>query len=138
MQRAIGRVAVVEVNPDREHLAQHVDGRLHMRNAILHTPGAVAIDIGAFHHRDGEILMAGDEPVGVVGFVEQDGAHGPRVAAKRTGHESDDGRCMRDLVHRRMGEQAALARAALDRELGPKGCELLLIQDSGHQLEAVF
>ena len=89
-QGPVSLVGVIEVNADGQHLLEHRDGWLDVGDVLFHAPRAESGDVCAGAERDGEILMSGDEPVRIRGFVEVGRANGEWPGRKmRADHPED-------------------------------------------------
>ncbi len=75
-QGAVVFIRIVEVYPDGDHPLENLQRGLNVDRSILERPRAVALPLDPLLHRDGQILMPRDEPVGFGCFVEKDGADG--------------------------------------------------------------
>lgn len=69
-ERAVVRIGGIEVYPHGDHLFKQLHRGLHVGNAVLHAPWAVAFARGLRGRADGEILMPRDGPVFRRGFVK--------------------------------------------------------------------
>ena len=80
-QRAVGGVAVVEVNADGNNVFQDFDRRLHRHTFGLTRPGAETGQISAAVHFYHQVLVLGHQPVRTGGLVEVNGFR--ELAARR-------------------------------------------------------
>ena len=84
-QRAVGGVAVVEMESDGEKRAQYRLGRSRVVNALF--DGGEVESVGCYFsgERKHQVLVPGDFPVGGGGFVESDGLDGDRACREMAG-----------------------------------------------------
>ena len=71
-QGAIGRIAIVEVQTERDHSLQDLGRRLHMRDAVLDGPLVEPWRFLALPDSDGQILMPTRFPFRAGDLVEED------------------------------------------------------------------
>jgi len=63
------------VKPESEHLLENAERWLYMNDSGLLSPRAVSCDLGAFLHRNGEILVPAHFPVRHWSLVEENDAN---------------------------------------------------------------
>lgn len=73
-QRAVGFIAVIQVQADGEHIGEHAHGRADVMDAGLDGPRAEAGNIDSFAHCDGGVSVPGDIPVRGSVFVKEERA----------------------------------------------------------------
>ena len=72
LQRSVPIGGVVNVEPDRYHLLEHVDGWVNMCDALLDRPAGKAGHIRSSQDGDGYVLMPPDRPVCAGFLIKQD------------------------------------------------------------------
>ncbi len=70
------------MDPQGHHAGQDLVRRRDVREAALDRPGSEAVDLDAFRHHDGAVLMPAERPVRGRCLVEQNGPDGSSVVAK--------------------------------------------------------
>ncbi|MDB6149647.1 MAG: hypothetical protein JWQ44_1095 [Chthoniobacter sp.] len=136
-ERTVGRVGVIEVKPDREHLLQQLHGRLHMRNPLLYGPRSEARHIRPSADGQSQILMPRDEPVCFRRLVKIDGANWSWFSGKMRTHETKESRRARDGCDRKICQQAAASRTRDRSKRSEQLLLLLFIKDLATRREAV-
>lgn len=144
---AVVWAAVVDVQPNRDHLAQHVDRRLHVRAAFLLRPASVAGNLVSFLYGDREVLMPADRPICALHFVEHNPADGEHLLAEDFFRESSDVRLAGKASQLRVAESIAVgegcSRSGVGRatefcvERFPQGFYLGGCENVGHDCEPI-
>jgi hypothetical protein len=106
-ERTVGRIAIIEMQPNGDHLRQQGHGRLHMGNPILHAPRTEARCLDLAGHSDRQILMPRHEPVGGGSLIEKDGPNRIRVWAEIGCDQRHHWFRVRESMHPRYGEKPA-------------------------------
>ena len=76
---SVGGRGVVEMDADGGHLLEEFDRGLDVRGAVFEGPGGVVGEFFFFLDRDGEVLVPGDGPVLIGGFIKEDASDGNEV-----------------------------------------------------------
>src|SRR5688500_12293426 len=64
-QLGIGLIGIIQVNANRQHLLEQLDWRLDVRNGVFRAPWAEARMLDSFTKGERQILVPGNEPIGV-------------------------------------------------------------------------
>jgi hypothetical protein len=89
-ERGIGRRHRIEVNAQRHHARQQLDGRRDMWKTALDRPGAETGHVTSLADDDSAILMPAERPIGRLGLVEQDRPDGKAIEPQRRGRNGAD------------------------------------------------
>jgi hypothetical protein len=106
-ERAVVFIAVVQVQPDRDHPLQDFDRRLNVRHAILNALGTEPLHIRLGAHGDGQVLVPGHWPVGVGRLGEEDCPHRPRFSRDQRMNQLRQASRAGQIGNARHREQAA-------------------------------
>lgn len=87
LQRAVVAAAIIEVKTQGYHSLKDLYRWFDMDNAVLDRPRTEAVDVLAFTHSDGAVLMPGDAPVGFGSLIERHNTDGTRGFTKQ--HRGD-------------------------------------------------
>lgn len=91
-QRSIILGHLIQVDAQRDHAVEQLEGRRDMLHRVLHRPWAETRQLDPSPHRDGAILMPSQCPICSWSLVEQDGAHGTRFRSENLrGNGTDRG-----------------------------------------------
>jgi len=72
LQRPVPVGRVINMEPDRYHLLEHLDGWVNMCDALLDRPAGKAGHIRSSEDRDGDVLMPADGPVCAGFLIKED------------------------------------------------------------------
>jgi hypothetical protein len=89
-QRSVIRRYRIEMDSDRDHSFNQIEGRFDMIDAVFSIPVFEAEDACSLVNGDCSILMPAQTPVGSRVFVEQDGPDRLRANAQPTGYNLTD------------------------------------------------
>src|SRR5438045_2454802 len=73
-QSAIGLVAIVEVQANRQHQFEEFDGRLNMGHSLFDAPWAETGNMNLGVARQRQVLMPRHQPIGIRGLVKINGS----------------------------------------------------------------